>query len=135
MKVGIPIGAATLLSLVFVLAPLSATAMSKRPVQMSPDIPVVMVSSYYAAKQIHDIAHNQYPIGTKLTITNPENGLSSYGIVAGTGPFIKGRQLDVSTWLAQELGFKGKGVTILVVRVASTTHNQLLAMTSWITYN
>jgi rare lipoprotein A len=66
----------------------------------------------------HTTAHPNLPFGTKLHLTNPANGKTSFAIVNDRGPFIKGRGLDVNKTVAYELGFVQQGVTIICWRVA-----------------
>lgn len=63
------------------------------------------------------VAHRQLPFGTVVILTNPTNGRSVKAIIKDRGPFIENRQLDVSEKVAEELGFKDKGVTTLVMEV------------------
>jgi rare lipoprotein A len=59
------------------------------------------------------LAHKTLPLGTKVRLVNPENGKSSEGIVNDRGPYIKGRDVDVSYAMAKQLGFVRKGITKL----------------------
>jgi rare lipoprotein A len=59
------------------------------------------------------LAHKTLPLGTKVRLVNPENGKSAEGIVNDRGPYIKGRDVDVSYAMAKKLGFVKKGVTKL----------------------
>ncbi len=52
-------------------------------------------------------AHKTLPFGTKLEVTNPENGKSVTVKVNDRGPFVKGRQLDLSAKAAETLGVDG----------------------------
>lgn len=63
------------------------------------------------------VAHKTLPFGTKLKLTNPENGKSIIATVNDRGPFHRGRGLDVSRGAAQQLGFIGKGITKLEMQV------------------
>ena len=63
------------------------------------------------------VAHRTLPFGTKLKLTNPENGKSKIVTVNDRGPFVKGLGLDVSRGVAQELGFIRKGKTKLNMQV------------------
>ena len=63
------------------------------------------------------VAHKTLPFGTKLKLTNPDNGHSLIVVVQDRGPFIPGRHLDVSKAAAKRLGFIKTGVTELVVEV------------------
>jgi rare lipoprotein A len=65
------------------------------------------------------VAHRTLPLGTKVRLVNPENGRAAFGRVADRGPFIRGRDLDVSLALAKKLGFVRKGVTELEIEVVS----------------
>jgi len=64
-------------------------------------------------------AHKSLPFGTKLDVMNPDTGTTISMIVRDRGPFIKGRDLDVSRGAAKKLGFYNKGVTLLHVTVHS----------------
>ncbi|MDD5167722.1 MAG: septal ring lytic transglycosylase RlpA family protein [Syntrophales bacterium] len=59
------------------------------------------------------LAHNTLPLGTKVRLINPDNGKVAEGIVNDRGPYIKGRDVDVSYAMAKQLGFVRKGVTKL----------------------
>jgi rare lipoprotein A len=65
------------------------------------------------------VAHRTLPLGTKVRLVNPENGRTAIGRVADRGPYIRGRDLDVSLALAKKLGFVRKGVTELEIQVIS----------------
>lgn len=59
------------------------------------------------------LAHKTLPLGTKVRLVNPDNGKSAEGVVNDRGPYIKGRDVDVSYAMAKQLGFVRKGVTKL----------------------
>jgi rare lipoprotein A (peptidoglycan hydrolase) len=59
------------------------------------------------------LAHRTLPFGTKVRLVNLENGKSAEGVVNDRGPYIKGRDLDISYALAKQLGFTKKGVVKL----------------------
>ncbi len=59
------------------------------------------------------LAHKTLPLGTKVRLSNPDNGKVAEGIVNDRGPYIKGRDVDVSYAMAKQLGFVQKGVTRL----------------------
>jgi rare lipoprotein A (peptidoglycan hydrolase) len=59
------------------------------------------------------LAHKTLPLGTKVRLVNPDNGKSVEGVVNDRGPYIKGRDVDVSYAMAKKLGFVKKGVTKL----------------------
>jgi len=55
-------------------------------------------------------AHREYPFGTKLKVTYPSNDKSTSCLVNDRGPFIDGRDLDLSYAVAKELGLIADGV-------------------------
>ncbi|MEP9397714.1 septal ring lytic transglycosylase RlpA family protein [Mesorhizobium sp. KR2-14] len=58
-------------------------------------------------------AHRSLPFGTKVRVTNKDNGRSVVVRINDRGPFIRGRVLDVSKAAAQSLGFIGSGHTAI----------------------
>ncbi|BCG84813.1 MULTISPECIES: septal ring lytic transglycosylase RlpA family protein [Mesorhizobium] len=56
-------------------------------------------------------AHRTLPFGTKLRVTNQNNGKSVIVRINDRGPFIRGRVLDLSKGAAGQLGFIGSGHT------------------------
>ncbi len=55
-------------------------------------------------------AHRTLPFGTKLRVTNTKTGKSVIVRVNDRGPFIPGRELDLSYAAAQNLGMVDQGV-------------------------
>ncbi len=55
-------------------------------------------------------AHKKLPFGTKLRVTNPDSNKSVVVTVNDRGPFIPGRDLDLSYGAAKKIGLTGKGV-------------------------
>jgi rare lipoprotein A len=55
----------------------------------------------------HVCAMRSEPFGTKILITNDENGNESWCIVSDRGPYVRGRIIDVSPIVRDELGFGG----------------------------
>ncbi len=55
-------------------------------------------------------AHKTLKFGTRLRVTNPDTGRSVVVTVNDRGPFIRGRDLDLSYAAAREIGLTGKGV-------------------------
>jgi rare lipoprotein A len=49
-------------------------------------------------------AHKTFPFGTKLRVTNPKNGKSVVVVVNDRGPFVEGRELDLSRAAAFAIG-------------------------------
>lgn len=55
-------------------------------------------------------AHKTLKFGTRLRVTNPDNDKSVIVTVNDRGPFVRGRDLDLSYGAAKEIGLTGKGV-------------------------
>ena len=55
-------------------------------------------------------AHRSMPFGTRLKVTNVENGRSVVVRVNDRGPWVKDRVIDVSRAAARTLGMAGEGV-------------------------
>jgi rare lipoprotein A len=86
--------------------------------------PSVGLASYYAREhdgrrtasgETYDMdamtaAHRTLPFGTRLRVTNLENGRQVVVRVNDRGPFRRGRIIDVSRAAARELGLIGPGV-------------------------
>lgn len=62
-------------------------------------------------------AHRSWRLGTKLRVTNPRNGRSVVVEVTDRGPFVRGRELDLSYAAARELGMVRSGVARVHVEV------------------
>ena len=60
-------------------------------------------------------AHKSLPFGTLLKLTNPRNGKSVVIRINDRGPYIPGRQLDLSKGAAIQLGVMKNGVSRLKV--------------------
>ena len=63
------------------------------------------------------IAHKELPLGTRVELENPVTGVSVKAVVTDRGPYIKGRDVDLSYGLAQKLSLVEKGVGPLVMKV------------------
>jgi len=61
-------------------------------------------------------AHKSLSFGTLLKITNPKNGKSVIVRINDRGPYIEGRELDLSKGAAIELGILEKGVARVKVQ-------------------
>lgn len=70
-------------------------------------------------------AHKRYPFGTVLQLTNPKNHRSIKVRIADRGPFVKGRDLDISRSAAEQLGIKKEGVATLTATVISNRNHAL----------
>ncbi len=60
-------------------------------------------------------AHKSLPFGTLLKLTNPRNGKSIIVRINDRGPYIPGRQLDLSKGAAIQLGVMKYGVSRIKV--------------------
>jgi rare lipoprotein A len=60
-------------------------------------------------------AHRTLPFGTKVTVTNRQNGRSTVVRINDRGPFVKGRVIDLSPAAARELGVDGLALVSLSV--------------------
>jgi rare lipoprotein A len=54
-------------------------------------------------------AHKTMPFGTRLKLTNVRNGHTAVVVVNDRGPFVRGRDIDVSREAARKLGIIGTG--------------------------
>jgi len=62
-------------------------------------------------------AHKVLPFGTRLRVTNLDNGRTAYLRVNDRGPFVKGRILDTSKKGAEVLGMIGPGTARVRIEV------------------
>ena len=63
------------------------------------------------------VAHRTLPFNTMIRFTNPETGASVVARVNDRGPFIRGREFDLSMGSAQLLGIIDRGVANVIVEV------------------
>ena len=63
-------------------------------------------------------AHRTHPFGTRLNVTNISNNRSVVCVVNDRGPFIKGRDIDLSYAAAKEIGLIGVGVSEVKIAYA-----------------
>jgi LysM repeat protein len=63
------------------------------------------------------IAHKHLPLGTRVELENKETGVKVKAVVTDRGPFIEGRDVDLSYGLARMLSIDKKGVGKLIMRV------------------
>jgi rare lipoprotein A len=64
-------------------------------------------------------AHKSLKFGTLLKVTNPKNGRSVIVRINDRGPYIEGRDLDLSKGAAIELGMLSKGVARVKIEEVS----------------
>lgn len=62
-------------------------------------------------------AHRTIPFGTRVRVTNQENGKSVEVRINDRGPFVPGRIIDVSRAAAEALGFVGAGTACVRLEV------------------
>jgi rare lipoprotein A len=62
-------------------------------------------------------AHRTLPLGTRLLVTNVENGRTVEVRINDRGPYLNDRMLDLSYAAAQRLGAVGDGVIPVTVKV------------------
>ena len=62
------------------------------------------------------VAHKSLPLGTRLTIVNPQNGNAVKVQVTDRGPYVSGRSLDLSYSAARKLGVLENGVAKVLMQ-------------------
>lgn len=65
-------------------------------------------------------AHRTLPFGTIVKVTNPENNKSVEVRINDRGPWIKGREIDLSYSAAKKIGITGKGIKLVKIEVIKT---------------
>lgn len=65
----------------------------------------------------HTIAHRDMPLGTRVELENPETGEKARATVTDRGPYVEGRDVDLSYRLARKLSLSRQGVANLKMRV------------------
>lgn len=104
---------------------------SQEPLEAQTGDVLYFVCSYYGKKfhgrqtsngEIFDMykftcAHKTLPFNTKMIITNEDNGKSVIVRVNDRGPFIEGRDLDISYAAAKEIGMIAAGVKRLKIEI------------------
>jgi rare lipoprotein A len=63
------------------------------------------------------IAHRTLPLGTKVELTNPDTGQIVRAVVTDRGPFIGGRDVDLSYGIAKKLNMVEKGVGKVIMEI------------------
>ena len=62
-------------------------------------------------------AHRFLPLGTKVRVTNLNNGLSVLVTINDRGPYVRGRHIDLSLGAARELGMVNRGVAEVLIQI------------------
>jgi rare lipoprotein A len=65
--------------------------------------------------QANTAASRTLPLGTRARVTNLHNGRSAEVEITDRGPFVRGRTMDVTPKVAEELGMKTQGVAAVEV--------------------
>lgn len=63
------------------------------------------------------IAHKELPLGTEVELNNPRTGESTKAVVTDRGPYIEGRDVDLSYGLARKLSLLENGIGTLVMKI------------------
>ncbi len=63
------------------------------------------------------IAHRTLPLGTKVELTNPDTGQVVRAVVTDRGPFVEGRDVDLSYGIAKKLSMVDKGVGKIIMDI------------------
>lgn len=63
------------------------------------------------------IAHKEIPLGTKVELKNTNTGEIVQAVVTDRGPYVEGRDVDLSYGLAKKLSLVEQGVGSLVMRI------------------
>ena len=63
------------------------------------------------------LAHKDIPLGTRVELENPETGQKVKAVVTDRGPYVRGRDVDLSYRLAKQLSLTKQGVANLKLRV------------------
>jgi rare lipoprotein A len=62
-------------------------------------------------------AHKTLPMGTKVRVTNKNNGKSEIVTITDRGPYVHGRIIDVTIGTAERLGFVRAGTAPVKVEI------------------
>lgn len=63
------------------------------------------------------VAHKTLPLGTYVLVKNLVTGKQAFGIINDRGPYIKGRDWDLTYGMAEYLGFTKAGLTKVQVLI------------------
>jgi len=110
---------------------LSSCAPAKYDIQQGKLAKFYVVASWYgpefqgrptASGEIFDMhamtcAHKEHPFGTRLRVTNTANGKSVDCIVNDRGPFVKGRDIDLSLAAARKIDLVAAGTAPVMIEV------------------
>jgi|TARA_B100001142_G_scaffold191185_1_gene190275 rare lipoprotein A len=118
----------------------NTTGMSRKQIESIKNHPKTQIgiASYYGKKfhkkrtangEIFNMykvsaAHKSYPLGTKVRVTNLENGKSLKLVINDRGPFVSGRIIDLSYKAARKLGFVNQGTVKVRIDVLRLGDNK-----------
>ena len=122
---------------------INSEGMTRKQIEAIKDHPQVQIgiASYYG-KKFHkkltangetfnmnrvSAAHKTYPLGTRVKVTNMENGKSIKLTINDRGPYVKGRIIDLSYKAARKIGFVNQGTTkvrIDVIRLGDNKYHK-----------
>ena len=119
---------------------INSDGMSRKEIEAIRNHPEVQIgiASYYG-KKFHrkltangqrfnmykvSAAHKTLPLGTRVKVTNLNNGKSIRLTINDRGPFKKGRILDLSYKAAQKLGFVNEGTTKVRIDIIKLGDNK-----------
>ena len=118
----------------------NSTGMSRKQIEAIKNHPKTQIgiASYYGKKfhkkrtangEIFNMykvsaAHKSYPLGTKVRVTNLENGKSLKLVINDRGPFVSGRIIDLSYKAARKLGFVNQGTVKVRIDVLRLGDNK-----------
>jgi rare lipoprotein A len=129
------------LLLILVITPALIAPPDVRP--GDPELPAMhsweAVTSWYGPRfhgrltangEIYDMyaptaAHVTLPLGSLIRVTNPRTGKSKVVRVNDRGPYIEGRELDLSYQTARELGLVKKGVARVRIELLHVPKRQV----------
>ncbi len=65
-------------------------------------------------------AHRKLPMGSLVRVVNPGSGLARVVRINDRGPFVEGREIDLSYQVAQDLGFVEQGLARVRIELLKT---------------
>lgn len=101
------------------IKPLTTTILSVTLALISPAIVRAETgpASYYGQNSTHTAAHPSLPFGTRVRVTNMNNGRAVVVQINERGPFTGGRVIDLSMGAARAIGMVNSGVAPVSVQV------------------
>ena len=73
-------------------------------------------------------AHPKLPLGSEVTVTNPDNGRSVEVEINDRGPHAKDRAIDLSKAAARKLGITGQGVAEVEIEATRSQLDQAIGV-------